>query len=206
MGFSGHLVFARNEHPMLEAPLFGSTNPGLRNDVHEWQPRPGGWQTLQLEQGIWEDECLSTLVEGTGAPACVADASDSSVALVTGLETNGHRWQAWLNPDNAAAHHRRPGLMQLVHRTLPNERWASCHDARRRYLQAGLVVSHSRRPGRPPLKGEEDCAIQSSLRTRIEHLVGWLPSAALPGRRRFHSGMELGRPEDQGMKTGLSPP
>ncbi|MGW8355624.1 hypothetical protein [Streptomyces wedmorensis] len=103
MGFSGHLVFARSERPLLEAPLFGSTNPGLRDDVHEWQPRPGGWQTLQLEQGIWEDEYLSTLVEWTGAPACVADVSDSSVALVTGLDTNRHRWQAWLNLDNAAA-------------------------------------------------------------------------------------------------------
>ncbi|MGV9887232.1 hypothetical protein [Streptomyces sp. NPDC003395] len=100
MGFSGHLVFARSERPLLEAPLFGSTDP---DDVHEWQPRPGGWQTLQWEQGIWEDEHLSTLVEWTGAPACVADVSDSSVALVTGLDTDGHRWQAWLNLDNAAA-------------------------------------------------------------------------------------------------------
>ncbi|MFD9319031.1 hypothetical protein ACFWDQ_15275 [Streptomyces sp. NPDC060053] len=103
MGFSGHLVFARSERPLLEAPLFDSTDPGLRNDVDEWQPRPGGWQTLQLGQGIWEDEYLSTLVQWTGAPACVADVSDSSVALVTGLDTNGHRWQAWLNLDNAAA-------------------------------------------------------------------------------------------------------
>jgi hypothetical protein len=103
MGFSGHLVFARSERPLLEAPLFGSTDPGLRDDVHEWRPRPGGWQSLQLEQGIWEDEYLFALVEGTGAPACVADVSDSSVALVTGLDTSGHRWQAWLNLDNAAA-------------------------------------------------------------------------------------------------------
>ncbi|MFD9263949.1 hypothetical protein [Streptomyces sp. NPDC059538] len=103
MGFSGHLVFACSERPLLEAPLFNSTDPGLRDDVHEWQPRPGGWQTLQLEQGIWEDEYLSTLVEWTGAPACVADVSDSSIALVTGLDANGNRWQAWLNLDNAAA-------------------------------------------------------------------------------------------------------
>ncbi|OKK12772.1 hypothetical protein [Streptomyces sp. CB02400] len=103
MGFSGHLVFARSERPLLEAPLFGSIGPGLRDDVHEWEPRPGGWQTLQLEQGVWEDEYLFTLVEWSGAPACVADVSDSSVALVTGLDTNGRRWQAWLNLDNAAA-------------------------------------------------------------------------------------------------------
>ncbi|MFJ3981363.1 hypothetical protein [Streptomyces fungicidicus] len=103
MGFSGHLVFARSERPLLEAPLFNSTGPGPRHDVHEWQPRPSGWQTLQLEQGIWEDEHLPTLVEWTGAPACVADVSDSSIALVTGLGTDGRRWQAWLNLDNAAA-------------------------------------------------------------------------------------------------------
>ncbi|MFE7616507.1 hypothetical protein [Streptomyces sp. NPDC057496] len=103
MGFSGHLVFARSERPLREAPLFNSIGPGLRDDMHEWQPRPGGWQTLQLEQGIWKDEHLSTLVEWTGAPACVADVSDSSIALVTGLHTGGHRWQVWLNLDNAAA-------------------------------------------------------------------------------------------------------
>ncbi|MFI9472388.1 hypothetical protein ACIHBQ_33665 [Streptomyces sp. NPDC052492] len=103
MGFSGHLVFARSERPLLEAPFFGSTGPGLRDDVHECQPRPGGWQTLQLEQGVWEDGYLFALVEWTGAPACVADVSDSSVALVTGLDTDGLRWQAWLNQDNAAA-------------------------------------------------------------------------------------------------------
>ncbi|MGW1431209.1 hypothetical protein ACWD6K_21635, partial [Streptomyces sp. NPDC002431] len=86
-----------------EAPLFGGSGPGLEDDVHEWQPRPGGWQTLQLEQGVWHDENLSALVEWTGAPACVADVSDSSIALMTGLNTDGHRWQAWLNLDNAAA-------------------------------------------------------------------------------------------------------
>ncbi|MFJ2750461.1 hypothetical protein [Streptomyces sp. NPDC087297] len=103
MGFSGHLVFARSERPLLEAPAFGSTGPGRRDDVHAWQPRPGGWQTLQLEHGIWGNEHLSTVVEWTGAPVCVADVSDSSIALVTGLDTDGHRWQAWLNLDNAAA-------------------------------------------------------------------------------------------------------
>ncbi|KOX25904.1 hypothetical protein ADL07_33170 [Streptomyces sp. NRRL F-4707] len=103
MGFSGHLVFARSKRPLLEAPIFGSTGPGLWDDVHECQPRPGGWPTLQLEQGVWEDGNLFALVEWTGAPACVADVSDSSVALVTGLDTDGHRWQAWLNLDNAAA-------------------------------------------------------------------------------------------------------
>ncbi|MFF7858777.1 hypothetical protein [Streptomyces sp. NPDC007904] len=71
--------------------------------MHEWPPRPGGWQTLRLELDSWEDENLSTLVEWTGAPACAAEISDSSLAFVTGLDTNGHYWQAWLNLDIAAA-------------------------------------------------------------------------------------------------------
>ncbi|MGA5197836.1 hypothetical protein [Streptomyces exfoliatus] len=103
MGFSGHLVFARSERPLLAAPLFDSIEQGLKDGVHEWGPRPGDWQTLQLRHGIWEDDHLFALVEWTGAPACVADVSDSSIALVTGLDTDGKRWQAWLNLDNAAA-------------------------------------------------------------------------------------------------------
>ncbi|MEU9298815.1 hypothetical protein [Streptomyces sp. NPDC048266] len=49
--------------PTAGSTLVNSTIPGLKGDVHEWQPRPGGWQTLQLEQDIWEDEDLSILVE-----------------------------------------------------------------------------------------------------------------------------------------------
>ncbi|MFB7830818.1 hypothetical protein [Streptomyces sp. NPDC056056] len=103
MGFSGHLVFARTERPLLEAPLFGRRDPGLRDDIQEWWTRPGGWQTLQLSQGIWEDEYLFALAEWTGAPACVADVSDRSIALVTGQDPNGRHWHAWLNLDNAVA-------------------------------------------------------------------------------------------------------
>lgn len=101
MGFSGHLVFARSEHSLLETPLFGSADPELKGDAHVW-PRPGGWQTLQIVHGLREDGRLAAVVEWTGAPACVADVSDSDVALVTGLDTDGRRWQAWLNPDTAA--------------------------------------------------------------------------------------------------------
>ncbi|MEV6326363.1 hypothetical protein [Streptomyces sp. NPDC051909] len=103
MGFSGHLVFARSERPLLEAPPFDSIGRGLQGSVHTWRPRPGGWQTIQLDQGIWEDDHLFALVEWTGTPACVADVSDSSIALVTGLDGTGQRWQAWLNLDDAAA-------------------------------------------------------------------------------------------------------
>ena len=54
-------------------------------------------EDVPLEQGVWADEDLFALVEWTVAPVCVADISESSVALMTGLDTSGHRWQAWLN-------------------------------------------------------------------------------------------------------------
>jgi hypothetical protein len=103
VGFSGHLVFARSRRPLLQAPVFESIDQELKDTVHAWRPRPGGWQTLQFDHGLWEDDYLSALVEWTGTPACVADVSDSDLALVTGLGTNGQRWQAWLDLDNAAA-------------------------------------------------------------------------------------------------------
>jgi hypothetical protein len=103
VGFSGHLVFARSRRPLLQAPVFESIHQELKDTVHAWRPRPGGWQTLQFDHGLWENDYLSALVEWTGTPACVADVSDSDLALVTGLGTNGQCWQAWLNLDNAAA-------------------------------------------------------------------------------------------------------
>ncbi|MGW1070915.1 hypothetical protein ACWD4F_41280 [Streptomyces aureus] len=102
MGFSGHLVFARSNRPLPEAPVFDGLDEESTAAVHLWESRPGGWQTLQLESGTWDEDDLSTLVEWSGAPACVADVSDSSLALVTGLDTLGRRWQAWLNLEIAA--------------------------------------------------------------------------------------------------------
>ncbi|MER5687842.1 hypothetical protein [Streptomyces sp. NPDC002205] len=83
--------------------MFDDINRELKDTVQSWWPRPGGWQTLQFGHGLWKDDYLFALVEWTGAPACVADVSDSDIALITGLGTNGERWQAWLNLDNAAA-------------------------------------------------------------------------------------------------------
>jgi len=102
VGFSGHLVFARSDRPLLEATVFDSIDEELKATVHTGESRPGGWQTLHFDHGIWDDADLPALVEWSGAPACVADVSDSSLALVTGLDTTGQRWQAWLNLDNAA--------------------------------------------------------------------------------------------------------
>jgi hypothetical protein len=103
MGYSGCLVFARCAGPLVEAPVFDRIGEQWEDALHECTPRPGGWQTLQLTRSIWEDEYLSPLVEWTGAPACVADVFDSDVALVTGLDTGGRCWQAWLNLDKIAA-------------------------------------------------------------------------------------------------------
>jgi hypothetical protein len=93
MGFSGHLVFARSSRPLREIPVFD----GAAEAVGPEERRPGGWRTVQLRQGTWNVERLPALVDRTGAPACVADVSDSDLALVTGLDTTGRRWQAWLN-------------------------------------------------------------------------------------------------------------
>ncbi|WP_446044788.1 hypothetical protein [Streptomyces olivaceus] len=102
MGFSGHLVFARSNRPLLEAPVFDSLDEELKATVHTWESRSVGWQTLQIDSRAWDDADLPALVEWSSAPACVADVSDSSLALVTGLDTTGQRWQAWLNLDIAA--------------------------------------------------------------------------------------------------------
>ncbi|WP_437023772.1 hypothetical protein [Streptomyces sp. enrichment culture] len=50
--------------------------------------------THKVRTTSWEDDCLFALVGWTGAPACVADVSDSDIALVTGLGTDGRHWQA----------------------------------------------------------------------------------------------------------------
>lgn len=102
MGFSGHLVFARSDRPLQEAPVFDSLDEELKATVRTWESRSDGWQTLRIDFGAWDDAGLPALVEWSRAPACVADVSDSSLALVTGLDTTGQRWQAWLNLDVAA--------------------------------------------------------------------------------------------------------
>ncbi|MFD5569439.1 hypothetical protein [Streptomyces cadmiisoli] len=82
--------------------MFDSLDEELKATVCTWESRPGGWQTLQLDFGTWDDADLHALVEWSRAPACVAEVSDSDLALVTGLDATGQRWQAWLNLDIAA--------------------------------------------------------------------------------------------------------
>ncbi|MER5398148.1 hypothetical protein [Streptomyces sp. NPDC002599] len=82
--------------------MFDSFDEELKAAVRTWESRPDGWQTLRFDHGVGNDADLPALVEWSRAPACVADVSDSSLALVTGLDTTGQRWQAWLNLDIAA--------------------------------------------------------------------------------------------------------
>ncbi|MFK0114531.1 hypothetical protein [Streptomyces sp. NPDC090994] len=82
--------------------MFDRLDEEVKATVHTWESRPDGWQTLQFDYGTWDDANLPALTEWSGAPACVADVSDSSLALVTGLDSTGQRWQTWLNVDIAA--------------------------------------------------------------------------------------------------------
>lgn len=103
MGFSGHLVFACSSRPLLQSPVFDSMHQELRDSVHASWPRSGGWQTLQLDHGLWEEEDLAALVAWTQGPACVADVYESGVALLTGRAPDGQKWQASLNIEAAAS-------------------------------------------------------------------------------------------------------
>lgn len=103
MGFSGDLIFGRSECPLVEAPVFSGLHEEVRDGIHAWWPRPGGWQTLQLDHGLWEAADLAALVEWSGAAACCASVYDSDTALVTGLGTDGRQWDAYLHLELLAA-------------------------------------------------------------------------------------------------------
>lgn len=102
MGFWGHFIVARSERPLLEAPVFDGLGRDGRAAAHTLWPRPGGWQTLQLDLDSWNVSRLPALVASTGAPACTAWFYDSDMAHLTGLGTDGRQWEAWLHPDVAA--------------------------------------------------------------------------------------------------------
>ncbi|MFF8941704.1 hypothetical protein ACF1A5_05340 [Streptomyces sp. NPDC014864] len=103
VGFSGHLVFGCSERPLLQSPVFDAMHQESKDSVHTSWPRSGGWQTLRLDNGLWEEEDLAALVAWTRAPACVADVYDSGVALLTGRAPDGQKWQACLNMEAAAS-------------------------------------------------------------------------------------------------------
>jgi hypothetical protein len=82
--------------------VFDGLDEDLGATVRSWESRPGGRQTLQTDPDIRDAADLPALVEWSGAPACVAEVADSSLALVSGMDTAGQVWQAWLNPGIAA--------------------------------------------------------------------------------------------------------
>ncbi|MBM9504314.1 hypothetical protein [Actinacidiphila acididurans] len=98
MGFSGDVVFGRSERPLTQAPFFARVGEAELK-LEEWWPRPGGWQTVSFDYGLWEPADLDDLVAWTGAPACFASVHDSDVAWVTGLGTDGRRWEVCLHLD-----------------------------------------------------------------------------------------------------------
>lgn len=103
MGLSGHLVFGRSTQPLLFAPVFDDLHPEVKDTIRSWNARPGGWQTLELDSGLWESGYLRELVAWTKAPACVAGVYDSDMAQVTGLDPAGRGWEARLNLEAAAS-------------------------------------------------------------------------------------------------------
>ncbi|MFC1436695.1 hypothetical protein ABUW04_00360 [Streptacidiphilus sp. N1-10] len=103
MGFSGHLVFGRSTQPLLAAPVFDDLHQEVKDTIRPWKARPGWWQTLELDNGLWESDYLRELVAWTNAPACVANVNDSDMALIAGLDPVGREWQACLNLETAAS-------------------------------------------------------------------------------------------------------
>ncbi|WP_431960932.1 hypothetical protein [Actinacidiphila sp. bgisy160] len=73
---------------------------------HECSPRrPGGWQTLQVNDHLPEnddDRWLRRLVTATGSPVMIASIMDSDVCYVRGLTPSGVTWSAFLDPVMAA--------------------------------------------------------------------------------------------------------
>ncbi|MFG1812090.1 hypothetical protein [Streptomyces sp. NPDC049040] len=105
MGFSGMLVFCRNQRPLAEVSVFGGLPQEVRDRMAErgeWWLRPGGWRTGQVG-GDWRDETmLRDLAARSGAPACVGFVYDSDVVYVRGLSPSGREWSATLNLEVAA--------------------------------------------------------------------------------------------------------
>ncbi|MGX4695103.1 hypothetical protein [Streptomyces sp. JNUCC 63] len=59
---------------------------------------------MQVHHGLPGDaeDALLSVVQWTGAPACVATICDSDFGVVMGAAPDGSFWQGWLNLDTAA--------------------------------------------------------------------------------------------------------
>ncbi|MFD9127659.1 hypothetical protein [Kitasatospora sp. NPDC059571] len=105
MGFTGDVVLARSGRPLRELAWFAAgCAEGGSTCVSACNPRPGGWQTLQILHGMVDDSVASlrALVEATAAPVLVAHVMDSDVCWTRGLAPSGARWSTVLDPVMAA--------------------------------------------------------------------------------------------------------
>lgn len=108
MGYSGDFVLARSGSSLAELPVFD--DPGWCADEHAGRFHPcrsrlGGWQTLQADDWLPEnddDRWLHRLVTATGSPVMIASVVDSDVCYVRGLTPSGAAWSAFLDPVMAA--------------------------------------------------------------------------------------------------------
>ncbi|MEU6343039.1 hypothetical protein ABZ883_19105 [Streptomyces sp. NPDC046977] len=108
MGYSGDFVLARSDSSLRDLPVFDDPEWCIEEQAdyfHECRPRPGGWQTLQVNDCLPEnddDRWLHRLVAATGSPVMIASVMDSDVCYVRGLTPSGVAWATFLDPVMAA--------------------------------------------------------------------------------------------------------
>ncbi|MFF4896190.1 hypothetical protein [Streptomyces sp. NPDC001068] len=108
MGSSGDFVLARSDSSLPGLPVFDDPEWCVEEQAdyfHECPPRPGGWQTLQVNDYLPEnddDRWLHRLVTATGSPVMIASVMDSDVCHVRGLTPSGVAWSTFLDPVMAA--------------------------------------------------------------------------------------------------------
>ncbi|MFJ4844068.1 MULTISPECIES: hypothetical protein [unclassified Streptomyces] len=104
MGYSGDFVLARSDSSLRDLPAFDDPEWCIEEQAdyfHECRPRPGGWQTLQVNDYLPEnddDRWLHRLVAATGSPVMIASVMDSGVCHVRGLTPSGVAWSTFLDP------------------------------------------------------------------------------------------------------------
>lgn len=108
MGYSGDFVLVRSDSSLPDLPVFDDPEWCIEERAdyfHDCRPRPGGWQTLQVNDYLPEnddDRWLQRLVTATGSPVMIASVMDSDVCYVRGLTPSGVTWSTFLDPVMAA--------------------------------------------------------------------------------------------------------
>ncbi|MGI5142451.1 MULTISPECIES: hypothetical protein [unclassified Streptomyces] len=108
MGYSGDFVLVRSDTSLRDLPVFDDPEWCIEESADyfdECWPRPGGWQTLQVNDYLPEnddDRWLHRLVTATGSPVMIASVMDSDICYVRGLTPSGVAWSTFLDPVMAA--------------------------------------------------------------------------------------------------------